>query len=136
MKKTIKGILTMKEWGDMDLCVEYIDPEYEVYSYSIGDGIWGFFIRSEEEFEEAIELWGEKNVYKALDEMEDIEVEIPIQKILDEGYSIRNIKTGKIIHFGAKDIEEMSSQACWYDSDGNAKELDSEDSPLTQQGLI
>ena len=135
--RTIKGVLKYKDWGDCNLCVEYKDEKYEVYSYRDGDGIWGWNIEEDEEFKEAIELFGQGAFDKAFDEYEDVPVEIPFGKVKKQGYCILNKKTQKPVTMPSEDdLWDMMSNGVVHMPDGNDVEPDAENSPLRQMGLI
>lgn len=135
--KTIKGILKYKDWGDCNLCVEYKDDKYEVYSYRDGDGIWGWNIREDEEFKEAIELFGQEALNKAFDDYEDVPVEIPFSIVEKQGYCILNRKTQKpITMLSEDDLWSMMDSGVVTLPDGSSVEPDAENSPLRELGFI
>lgn len=129
--RAISGVLKLE---DCELCVEYKDPDYEVYSYSLGDGLWGLTALDDEEVDEFVRLFGLDLVSKAYNG-EELVVSVPISFITSKGHSVINRKN-KSEFLGNRDVEEMIFNGCWYDDDGNPKELDSEDSPLMRNGLI
>jgi hypothetical protein len=129
--------------------LEYIDKVYEVYSFRDSDGIWG---STYDDFQDAIDdlkkyeidllsLWEAEakkqypdSKFEEVFEFVDVELDLPFSFIEAKGYSIR--KNGKIVQVNASDMGAMISEGVWYDHDGNAKELDADDSPLKELGLI
>lgn len=135
--QTVKGILGYKDWGDCNLCVKYKDDRYEVYSYRDGDGIWGWNLEEDEEFKEAYELFGKEVVERAMDEYEDIPVEIPFSAITKQGYTILDKKTQKpITMVHPDDLMNIMSEGMVHMPDGSDLEPDAEGSPLREMGLI
>lgn len=143
LRTSIKAVLTMADWGNWDYELRYKDPEYEVYSYEIGDGIWGSRFEDLEEIaqklgQKVLDDWLKINPGAEEDGLltKELELEVPFSYVEEEGYSIIRKKGGKIVKTSLRDMEHMCLDGCINLPDGRVVEPDSEDSPLYEMGLI
>ena len=127
--KQINAILKYEGEG---LCVEYKDTKYDVYSYELGDGIWGWTIG--DDLTQTIKLFGEKAVEKVL-MGEEVNVNVPFSYIDQMGYSIVT-KKGKVVQMAEKDGWAIISNGVVEMPNGERLEPDAEGSPLRELGLI
>lgn len=136
MKKTIRAVLREPEYDHTERLVEvvYDDPELEVYSYEIGDGIWGTYYGDFDEMKEALGI--ETADKWVSNDYEDMVVELPLSFVYRQGYSIISKKTQKPLRISEKDMQHMCCDSVITLPDGSVTELDGEGSPLMDLGLI
>jgi hypothetical protein len=132
---TIQAVLRKSKYRTGELEVVYQDPRFEVYSYELGDGIWGtsFDLLEEEAFNNAVKEFGEKAISDA-NEGEEVSVCVPISSITPK-YSILN-KKGDLLIPSERDLRSMCYEGVINLPDGRVVEPDSPDSPLRKMGLI
>ena len=129
----IKAVVDIGDYSEYE--VRYKDPVYEVYSFSLGDGLWGKTFDDEDELVEYLKRIGqydEGKVKALFDELEEFEIEIPETAIRD---TIMR-KDGKTVSYGADDLEAMMTDSVITMPDGSQLEPDAEGSPLRAMGLI
>jgi rubrerythrin len=132
---TIQAVLQRSKYRTGELEVKYKDPRFEVYSFELGDGIWGtsIDILEEDAFKEAVENYGEKAITDAM-EGKEVPVCVPINSISHK-YSILN-KNGDVLIPSERDLSHMCFSGVITLPDGREVEPDSPDSPLRKMGLI
>jgi len=132
---TIQAVLRKSKYRTGELEVVYKDPKFEVYSYELGDGIWGtsFDLLDEKAYKKAVEEYGEKAINDA-SEGQEVPVCVPISSITPK-YSILN-KKGNLIIPSDRDLRHMCSEGVITLPDGRRVEPDHPDSPLRKMGLI
>ncbi len=130
---SIQAVLQKSKYRTGVLEVVYKDPNFEVYSYEAGDGIWGTSLEGEEAYVKAVEQFGEEAISKA-EEGEEVEVCVPMSEIMAK-YSILN-KKGELIIPSEKDLSHMCFSGVITLPDGREVEPDAPDSPLRKMGLI
>lgn len=136
MKKTIRAVLKDPEYDHIERFVEvvYDDPELEVYSYEIGDGIWGTYYC---DFDEMAKELGLETADKWVsNDCEDMVIELPLSFVYNQGYSILSKKTHKPLRVSEKDMQHMCCDSVIQLPDGSLTEPDGEGSPLVEMGLI
>jgi len=139
MKGHIKVRLEYSDWKTYQNFPElrYVDKEYEVYSYELGDGIWGRTYEDwdEGDYEELCKIFGQEKVNKVLEFEEDyVEGYVPFSFVEEQGYSI--LKKGKPIRISERDMFNLCTDSVVNMPDGPCLEPDAEGSPLREMGLI
>lgn len=129
------GVLKEDNFSEDSVELKYEDPLYEVYSYSIGDGIWGDrfecdykdlpdWLKRQVTEEEYFDIWLGLKTKK---------VTIPFNVI---EYTIINRKTKKPVKTGLNDLTEGLISGITHNENGETIELDNEDSIFRKLGLI
>lgn len=132
---TIQAVLQKSKYRAGELDLVYKDPKFDVYSYELGDGIWGTSIDvlEEERWDQAVKEFGEQALLDAMDGKE-VSVCVPVSDVIKK-YSILN-KKGDIIIPADRDLSYMCLEGVINLPDGRQVERDSPDSPLRKMGLI
>lgn len=132
---TIQAILQKSKYRSGEIEVVYKDPKFDVYSYELGDGIWGTSIdvMEEERWNQAVKEFGEQALLDAMDGKE-VPVCVPMSAVTQK-YSILN-KKGDIIIPAERDLAHMCFEGVINLPDGRQVEPDAPDSPLRKMGLI
>ena len=132
---TIKAVLQKSKYRTGEVEVVYKDPRFDVYSYELGDGIWGtsIDILSEGAMNKAIEEFG-LDAIKAAVEGEEVPVCVPMSSVTEK-YSIVNKKGGLLLP-ADRDLAHMCFGGVTTLPDGREVEPDHPDNPLMKMGLI
>ena len=132
---TIQAVLQKSKYRSGEVDVVYKDPRFEVYSFELGDGIWGTSIDvlEEDRWDRAVKEFGEQALLDAM-EGKEVPVCVPMSEVRKK-YSVLN-KKGDIVLLADRDLSHMCCEGTVTLPDGREVESDSPDSPLRKMELI
>jgi len=132
----VRAVIRESKYRAGEIEIVYKDPRYEVYSYELGDGIWGTSIDCLENdaIDDFIKTYGSDTLRK-VNKGEEVPVCVPIGDI-NKKYSLLEKKTGKPVLVSERDLGHMCFEGVITLPDGRQVEPDAPDSPLREMGMI